>query len=615
MASSYVYRSHLPEGYIRLLKVVSDGSQYYGELEEFRLDRLPYFAALSWCWSSGPDTHSTFRCEDQDFVIPANLHEALRSLLPSGSPASLRVWVDAICINQSLVEEKNAHVPRMHEVYGKADFVVVWLGPSDKYSDLLLHDGTFESLAPNLALVPSYASPQSVTEHGLPATNDPIWQALGRLSERDWFYRTWVVQEVALAGRIDVLCGAYWLKWESLVSVYSHISRAGLFVLCRDPDVIWSPRANGVGVLLDMHYIKEMYRAGGVSISYLLHMVRLKEVNKPVDRIYGLLGIVGEQIRSAITVDYEKFEEHYWEVYVTVAQHILANDAASWLFCMSSSKSRPAELPSWCPNLDSRSWNMLDFGNQAWRAGIGEQSNEQAAMQFVPRSPQIKVKGFTLDIVNRVTHLGSPTVLPSAQFDGQADLDRRSIEQRYLETENECYLEYLRGIKRETESVTGTAGNDDTAAATEAYARTLVLNANADGSNIIADEGPAVVQAYKDAKRYLAAQFDESISTIDIEESASERTKNFHAYIRQLGWWGDRPIFTTDSGGIGRGPMTMREGDRVCAFYRAGSLFILRSGEHDDAYELVGDAYLHGFMDLDAVPPEGRKPDEDFIIG
>jgi hypothetical protein len=37
-------------------------------------------------------------------------------------------WIDALCINQNDVEEKNNHVPFMREIYEYADTVSVWLG-------------------------------------------------------------------------------------------------------------------------------------------------------------------------------------------------------------------------------------------------------------------------------------------------------------------------------------------------------------------------------------------------------------------------------------------------------------------------------------------------------
>ncbi|EMT68770.1 Heterokaryon incompatibility protein 6, OR allele, partial [Fusarium odoratissimum] len=42
------------------------------------------------------------------------------------------LWIDAICINQADVDEKNTQVPLMQKIYGQGQNVLVWLGePTD----------------------------------------------------------------------------------------------------------------------------------------------------------------------------------------------------------------------------------------------------------------------------------------------------------------------------------------------------------------------------------------------------------------------------------------------------------------------------------------------------
>ncbi|KAK3364200.1 heterokaryon incompatibility, partial [Lasiosphaeria hispida] len=59
-------------------------------------------------------------------LIGGNLYTALLALRHRDKPRYL--WVDAICINQSDIAEKNVHMPQMHLVYQRAARVVVWLG-------------------------------------------------------------------------------------------------------------------------------------------------------------------------------------------------------------------------------------------------------------------------------------------------------------------------------------------------------------------------------------------------------------------------------------------------------------------------------------------------------
>ncbi|MCJ1378677.1 hypothetical protein MMC17_001776 [Xylographa soralifera] len=212
MATPSLYATHLPRDSIRLLRISSDGESSVGRLQEFSIERLPYFAAISWCWTSRRDAATKiFMCNDQEISVPSHLHAMFRALIPKGVPASTTVWIDAICINQNDTREKDVHIPRMREIYGKAHSVTVWLGEEAEDSALAMDVERVETMRGQLAGLPGYGAITDYLLYGLPGPWDPMWRAVGRLCDRNWFYRTWVVQEVALAGRIEILCGEQWL--------------------------------------------------------------------------------------------------------------------------------------------------------------------------------------------------------------------------------------------------------------------------------------------------------------------------------------------------------------------------------------------------------------------
>jgi hypothetical protein len=45
-----------------------------------------------------------------------------------------RIWVDALCINQKDIAEKNIEVKRMGDIYKQADRVISWLGDEEDQS-------------------------------------------------------------------------------------------------------------------------------------------------------------------------------------------------------------------------------------------------------------------------------------------------------------------------------------------------------------------------------------------------------------------------------------------------------------------------------------------------
>lgn len=80
---------------------------------------------------------------------------------------------------------------------------------------------------------------------------------------------------------------------------------------------------------------------------------------------------------------------------------------------------------------------------------------------------------------------------------------------------------------------------------------------------------------------------------------------------------GRRRLFVTKERLIGLGPAGMREGDGVWVLPGAGALFILRKCADDDhgndgRYLLIGDAYVHGAMDGEAV--DGKEVEISEVI-
>ncbi|KAF2830838.1 HET-domain-containing protein, partial [Ophiobolus disseminans] len=47
-----------------------------------------------------------------------------------------RLWIDAICINQSDLLERNHQVAQMRDVYTKAESVIAWLGLTQGHEEL-----------------------------------------------------------------------------------------------------------------------------------------------------------------------------------------------------------------------------------------------------------------------------------------------------------------------------------------------------------------------------------------------------------------------------------------------------------------------------------------------
>lgn len=85
------------------------------------------YDALSYCWGSEA-APATITCGSHTLAISLSLSLALRHLRLAN--AARRLWVDALCINQSDPLEKSVQIQQMMTIFEKAETVVAWLGES-----------------------------------------------------------------------------------------------------------------------------------------------------------------------------------------------------------------------------------------------------------------------------------------------------------------------------------------------------------------------------------------------------------------------------------------------------------------------------------------------------
>ena len=92
------------------------------------------FEALSYVWGDAKDKQA-IEVEEQTMMVIKNLEQALRHVLHLHEVRQL--WVDAVCINQQDLDERNHQVWTMDEIYRGAERVVVWLGLEGPYPSCL----------------------------------------------------------------------------------------------------------------------------------------------------------------------------------------------------------------------------------------------------------------------------------------------------------------------------------------------------------------------------------------------------------------------------------------------------------------------------------------------
>lgn len=200
-----------PESQIRLFrlaKICQDG-KIHGSFVYSDIHSCPKYTALSYAWGEPAKTRRININGQDDVEIGENLWWFLHCRgLTMKHPRLF--WIDAICIDQRNVKERNHQVGLMKRIYSMASNVYIWLGPDSENSRLAMEFLAKEGTKPLRRQVDDYR---------------PIWdrkegKAIRDLFERPYWTRMWIVQEIIHANRLTVWCGSQRVEWPVLDRLY-----------------------------------------------------------------------------------------------------------------------------------------------------------------------------------------------------------------------------------------------------------------------------------------------------------------------------------------------------------------------------------------------------------
>ena len=120
---------------------------------------------LSYRWNTSGEK-KVIKVNGADFYIYQNVYDFL--YMARDRYPGQRLWVDAICIDQANIAEKNHQVPQMGRIYAQASQIVVWLWPETK------------AIRNSLALIQSRNQKFENTAHPACILNDPSANEHGR---------------------------------------------------------------------------------------------------------------------------------------------------------------------------------------------------------------------------------------------------------------------------------------------------------------------------------------------------------------------------------------------------------------------------------------------------
>lgn len=648
---AYQYESLPNEHHIRLLQLskntmgVISASLYIADL-----DSTPEYKCLSYTWGgaryedSGEEwltPNKAIELDRSEFLIRQNLYDALDHLLRLGVRGP--IWIDAICINQESIPERNSQVAQMARIYGSAEQVLVWLGRAYPGAEAALN--IMEKL--NASMEESYNAtnwdePASASKARMSvrqmmvadATQAGITKAdlkdiLQFAASYRWFSRIWTIQEFLLAANLKMLCGNRIVDSQTLYKGSTMLGFAGGLVAreypeygkgCEDFKNFWDV---AYGLFIDKREGK-----GWPSMGIQALTLRAMEATDPRDKVFAVSGFSAIERRTlldpkkktkveygySIPLDYLKPVE--W-AFREATISILANHRVETLtYIGDRTRNKIAGLPSWVIDF-TRGLEVERF--QEWSAKFHAASTVQGQVVFDESGMVLKLLGARIDVIEQVCEAyweeGSPRGIFEmydllANVRKSRHVDDETIQDAFWktliadgnaakhgETEEDLRDGFERWIMCQTvlgmsERSKSEEGNFTKLMAT--LSSDMRQSGFSDGFELM---GMSIVRGYRqmDSNRKLTLCLNGAQEAPDTP--ANEFIKDL--FVRQ---WGiscrNRLMFRTKRGFLGIGLRNIKAGDFVYLMAEASTPYIFRQGNgvSTNFVTFEGDAYMHGVM-------------------
>ncbi|KAI2619788.1 HET-domain-containing protein [Hypomontagnella submonticulosa] len=622
------------------------------------------YSALSYTWGHPvldnfkDDLSHTVICNGQRMPIGLNLHDALQHIYVESDIAPPLFWVDAVCINQSDLAERSAQVALMTSIYFNAANVVVWLGKDDEdareaYSLLSEYTPALKQIALDpfsatadggirAGAINLYDDAELHERYSITARSMDSWTALVKFFSRRWFGRIWIVQEMVFNQSHLICCGPLRFDWRDLdlfVSLvfgaqWHGLSFRGLeretlriayvFTFHREIRLAGTEYLDNDPHLGRLSPEQQLYE---VAQGYLISSATL-EATDPRDRVYAVTAFVNSfaarvQIKPIwLRADYSLQTA---EVMLRTAQLLLWKTRSLKMLSYVSDLSCRAEsdLPSWMPHFHipgavAAVESLLDM-HQGAKYHASSLSTTVPTLADVylhmdSAGQELEALAFQLDTVERVIHFDDGLLpllevcleLPLEYANGQPPVEvlwRTLIAGRTdtsFPAPAETASEFATFVKS---GLIGIALPALAAGDRELLTKLIVLL----GDIAARCPHPAVPtpEAFSEILSAVMADLEGCLRMLTgLYATLTYRTMISPTHAGQKG----KALVRTEKGYLGLAPYSTMSGDEVWLLKGANLFHVLRgaeSGSAEASKVLLGEAYVHGFMEGEALRLDG----------
>ncbi|KAI3572033.1 heterokaryon incompatibility protein-domain-containing protein [Fusarium oxysporum f. sp. albedinis] len=559
------------------------------------------FIALSYVWGD-TSPQKIIYINGKKKEIGPRLHEALLHIRDKLAPVAL--WVDAICINQDDVSEKQREVLKMKRIYTECQAVLYWLGIPENAPSFHAQWGP-ESAEIFGEFGQVY---DELCERGEEARYNPFraWESLYkdqdphllfRLNEAlatmlflPFWRRVWIAQEFVLARDGVFMWGTHTFNMkvlEALAQLQDRVQPRSRY------EIDFGQSSQAYTITLGAIAM----RSKRVSLLEALANTRYRLATWSHDYIYGMLGIAAA---PGILPNYHKSKKEVFlegfEIVISQETNldVLSMCDRGWAKCSDPGSQPDADdWPTWLPD-----WSFDTLKGNESRFEIPVRSLLFDLQEYDPIS--FSACGYTTRVVS-VLENRKHVSIRGVDFDtvaqtvgGVNDSWREIVKDlwnQYMLHPMYDSLKYMKAVCMKTSQY-----GRNQVPAKEEFDRIF-----SEASN----QGRMPQRSVNQDSHLFRSEDDDLITNHDFKYEAG-RGGPVHLMTNPSMY------FITQRGLLGRGPVSTRPGDKVCVLFGGRVPFLLRPTE-TNLLQLVGETYIYGIMQGAAITVTQHQ-EKDFIL-
>ncbi|KAI1480968.1 heterokaryon incompatibility protein-domain-containing protein [Daldinia eschscholtzii] len=372
-------------------------------LETRELNNASIYRALSYAWGS-PSVTKPITVNNINMAITINLDTALRHL--RREDIDIVLWVDALCINQADLDERETQVQIMRQIYSHAVNVIVFLGDGKTHELNYVRSSRLQEIVfrgdsndnqhitqflshcragtPNklpqefgvFCLISLFTQLQHEHIEALLSLKSRVlrelFESLRMMLLSRWWNRMWVFQEVIVSRDVLVQYGC------SVAPLELFFRAARVIQILNMEDILlkefppettkvirWFAESiiniqESIGSHRSVSRIDVNKHFSSKLLLTLLRATSNRKASDERDRVYALLGLL--PVNLGIFPNYRVTTPR---VYIEVVRRIIATTRSLDVLCGDLGRKSRGDLPSWVPD-----WSAITHDEESHRTKI-----------------------------------------------------------------------------------------------------------------------------------------------------------------------------------------------------------------------------------------------------